>query len=92
MATNQSTPPEQRPRLPSGDDSVVDHADAESARIAELQAEIDDLEAELERERQERQAIIQRYEHLLDERACEADGERDRTNGRTFGGLLSRLR
>ncbi|WP_323191195.1 hypothetical protein [Halostella sp. PRR32] len=91
MATNQSTPPEQSPPRSSGDCAAVDHADGESARIADLRAEINDLEAELERERRRRQSVIQRYERLLDERGCEADGEQEET-GRAFGELLSRLR
>jgi DnaJ-domain-containing protein 1 len=83
MATNQSSPrdgPSERP----GDG--IDHADAESARIAELQAEVDALETELERERRRRQTVIQRYERLLDER--EPD-RRDETAAN--GGLLDRL-
>jgi vacuolar-type H+-ATPase subunit I/STV1 len=84
MATNQFSPQEGPSERP---DDGIDHADAESARIAELQAEVDDLETELERERQRRQAIIQRYEHLLDERACEPNEIENES-----GGLLSVLR
>lgn len=43
-------------------------ASARSLRIALLECQVEALERELERERERRQAVVDRYERLLDER------------------------
>jgi len=43
-------------------------ASARSLRISLLECQVEALERELERERERRQAVVDRYERLLDER------------------------
>jgi len=83
MATNRPPPsnyPRDRPATAGG---VADRA-----RTAQLRARIVALESALERERERRQAVIARYERLLDERARTANDDENERDA----GLLDRLR
>jgi hypothetical protein len=84
MATNRPPPPER-----STDRVGKTGGVAGRARTARLRTRIAALEAALERERKRRQAVIARYERLLDERSQRAD-DADRDDG--SDGLLDRLR
>jgi len=53
-------------RSPSTDGGTA--PDDPSPRVAELRTRVDELEAELARERRRRQTVIEQYERLLDER------------------------
>lgn len=89
------------PRLPRADPLPVepslhpprelDTAAVYRTEIARLRAEVRALEAEVEREERRRQAIVRRYERLLDERnrECERDARTD--GGLARDPLLDRL-
>ncbi|WP_121820833.1 hypothetical protein [Halostella salina] len=83
MAANQPPPPERHRDSTSPAGSV-----AGRARTAQLRARIAALEQALDQERKRRQAVIARYERLLDERARTANDDRSDRDA----GLLDRLR
>ncbi|WP_135821914.1 hypothetical protein [Halostella litorea] len=84
MATNRP-PSSEHPRERAATAGGV----ADRARTAQLRARVAALETALERERERRQAVIARYERLLDERTRAAKNDGDDGDA---GGLLDRLR
>jgi len=79
-----STDDPARPRSPVGPTESL----ARRTRELRLRARVAALEAQLERERDRRQAVIRRYERLLEERARDEDADDERWNGDVFSLLL----
>jgi hypothetical protein len=82
-----STDDPARPRSVAGSSESL----ARRARELRLRARVAALEDELERERDRRQAVITRYERLLEDRTREeSDPDDERWDGDVFSLLLDR--
>jgi hypothetical protein len=81
MSTNHTGPPD--------GEGVGADPPTDRTRIERLRAKVDELEAELERERQRRESVITQYERLLEEQRSATDrDDHERWDGDVVSLLL----